>query len=137
MRMMTLVFSILVLFTQGYSATQYEINHVDAYVPCGTKFDKEELKYINVVYVNCAEYYDKVLSQELSQKSSSDKKQLVAMVKKYMEEHKLDYQKAFKQQFSIPKNIKKYPAFVFNDKYIVYGLTDYKQAKEKYYDYRG
>jgi hypothetical protein len=91
---------------------------------------------ITVHHLGC----DKALTAKLNSLigSSTTKKEIARVSQEFINSHKKQYAKAFEDKAQmVSQKVSKYPAVVFNDKYVVYGTSDYEVAKNKYYDYKG
>ena len=86
------------------------------------------------IYIGCADQLTDKLNEKLN--NLDDPKEITRIAKNFVAQNKDAYVSAFSSQAYVA-NIKKYPAIVFNDKYIVYGITDYDQARTEYFRYRG
>ena len=137
---MKIVIFLVSLFSIAYGIDT-SIKKVDAFVTCGTDVNINSSIESNVYEMGC----DKSLNAELNQlikKQNFDIKsneiEIAAMTEKFVDAHKKQYAESYTGQAKADiAGIGKYPAYVFNDKYVVYGTSDFNQAKAKYFSYRG
>jgi hypothetical protein len=122
----------LILVSNSFAIN--EITKVDMYVNCGTEVPEEN--EVTVHYMDCDEVLTKQLNTELRELNNPTKKEITAASVRFMKKHKEEYTEAFKNKAEA-RNIKSYPAIVFNDKYIVYGTNSYSKAISEYFRYKG
>ena len=66
------------------------------------------------------------------------KEDIKKISKDFLNKNKEKYKEAFKAKAVMAfQKVDRYPAVVFNDKYVVYGTSDYEVAKDRYYAYKG
>jgi hypothetical protein len=113
-----------------------KVNTADIYAKCGVEVDTDYDMQANVYHIGCNKSLDIQLGKIVSQYSSdADKKQAV---KEFMQENKEIYKNAFQAEVHMAlAGVKKYPAVVLNNKYIVYGTSEIKTAKDQLFRLQG
>lgn len=113
-----------------------DVYTADVYAKCGVEVDTDYDMKVNVYHVGCNKSFDTQLGQIVSQYSSdNDKKQAV---EEFIKENKETYKNAFEADAHMTlTGIKKYPAVVLNNKYVVYGTSDIGTAKDQLFRLQG
>jgi hypothetical protein len=113
------------------------ITSVDIYAPCGKTIDTNYPYDIKVHYIGCQEALSTKLSSQIRNLKDNNKA-IKEQVREYIDSHKEEVQKSFNNELqSTNSNVKRFPAVVMNNKYVIYGTDDFSTAKAKYYEYVG
>ena len=134
--MIKIITTIILIVLVSIEVQASSIKKVDIYTGCKDKVSTDFNVPITVHHLGC----DKALTAKLNSlvDSSTTKKEMARVSQEFISSHKEQYAEAFEDKAQmVSQKVSKYPAVVFNDKYVVYGTSDYEVAKNKYYDYKG
>ena len=123
----TFVIALISLCWAGLSAAEIQV-----YLPCQVKRDYPET--VTVYHINCNQQLDQLFTRQIRNNHHTQLSDaLQNQATEYVHDHYKQYKKAYQaNDQAAAAGIKRLPAIVFDQEYVVYGTTDLDQARDYY-----